>query len=191
MSISSKSLAVDRGIALHKMLRLMTISTAGSGYLNFMGNEFGHPEWIDFPRAGNDWSYKYCRRQWSLQDNKTLRYYMLSDFDKDMISLIKDHGCFDEAFPYKVYDNYGDKVIAYFRNKLLFVFNFHPSKSYTDYTFDVPAGKYRTLLDTDWIEYDGFGRIDREISHFTINKGKQNLLSLYLPCRVALVLYCG
>jgi|TARA_B110001450_G_scaffold246123_1_gene259899 1,4-alpha-glucan branching enzyme len=66
------------------MIRLLTASLGGDAYLNFMGNEFGHPEWIDFPREGNNNSYHYCRRQWSLFDNQDLRYSQLGEWDKAM-----------------------------------------------------------------------------------------------------------
>ena len=78
---------VFRGIALHKMIRLLTFSLGSQGYLNFMGNEFGHPEWIDFPRKGNNWSYHHCRRRWDLADRTDLRYHHLLNFDKAMLKL--------------------------------------------------------------------------------------------------------
>lgn len=89
MSVFEQNMVVDRGIALHKMIRLLTITTAGDGYLNFMGNEWGHPEWIDFPREGNNWSYEHARRQWHLMEDPTLRYHFLNDFDKAMLKLVK------------------------------------------------------------------------------------------------------
>jgi 1,4-alpha-glucan branching enzyme len=89
MNKDSHSPVIERGVALHKMIRLITLSLGGEGYLNFMGNEFGHPEWIDFPREGNNWSYFYCRRQWHLADDPALRYEYLLQFDKEMIQLAK------------------------------------------------------------------------------------------------------
>ena len=85
MQKGDENYIVNRGIALHKMIRLLTSSTINGGYLNFMGNEFGHPEWIDFPREGNGWSHKYARRQWRLFDNKNLCYHYLGDFDSAMV----------------------------------------------------------------------------------------------------------
>ena len=128
-------------MALHKMIRLITAATAGNGYLNFMGNEFGHPEWIDFPREGNDWSYQYARRQWSLIENRSLRYHFLSDFDREMIRLIVQYGIYNSHCNHVKTDQ-GDLVLAFERKGLLFVFNFHPVNSYTDYGFAVDAGKY-------------------------------------------------
>ncbi|MDL2238840.1 alpha amylase C-terminal domain-containing protein [Bacteroidales bacterium OttesenSCG-928-K22] len=188
MSINSKNFIVDRGIALHKIMRLITISTAGAGYLNFMGNEFGHPEWIDFPRQGNKWSYQYARRQWSLEENKSLRYYMLADFDKAMINMVTKNDIFKDDFPYKVYEHCKDEVLAFTRNGLLFVFNFNPNKSFENYKFNTLPGSYKIILNTDNTAFNGFGRIDESICHYTTFKGNKNLISLYLPARVGLVL---
>ena len=134
--------AVERGIALHKMIRLLTASTINGGYLNFMGNEFGHPEWIDFPREGNGWSYKYARRQWSLVDNKELCFHYLGDFDRDMLGVIKSEKNIQKTPVVEVWHNDGDQVLAYSRNDMVFVFNFSYNRSFTDYGFMVPQGAY-------------------------------------------------
>ncbi len=190
MNKGSQNLVVDRGMALHKMIRLITAATAGNGYLNFMGNEFGHPEWIDFPREGNDWSYQYARRQWSLIGNKELRYHFLSDFDREMIHLIREFGIYSTHCNH-VKSDQGDLIIAFERQGLLFVFNFHPTQSYTDYGLAVDAGKYKTLLCTDQPEFGGFGRYDVGVIHRSVVEHsfgwKQNL-KLYLPARTAVVL---
>lgn len=89
------NLIVDRGIALHKMIRLATLSCAGGSYLNFMGNEFGHPEWIDFPREGNSWSYRHARRIWSIATDPELRFHWLLDFDYDLVGLVRNHRILD------------------------------------------------------------------------------------------------
>jgi len=182
-----------RGIALHKMIRLVTVSTINGGYLNFMGNEFGHPEWIDFPREGNGWSYKYARRQWSLVDNKLLAYCWLGDFDRAMINLIGSKKNFQRNKVVEYWHNDGDQVLAFGRDDLVFVFNFNPSKSFTDYGFLVPAGKYLIQLNSDSSEFGGFGRVDDSQEHFTIHdklyeKHGKEWLKLYLPSRTALVL---
>ena len=190
MNKSSKNLTVDRGIALHKMIRLITASTAGNGYLNFMGNEFGHPEWIDFPREGNNWSYHYARRQWSLIENRELRYHFLSDFDRAMIDIIRRFRIFGGPCNHVKTDQ-GDLVIAYERMGLLFVFNFHPAQSYTGYGLAVDAGKYTTLLCTDQPEYGGFGRSDMSTVHRSAVErsfGFKHNLKLYLPSRTGMVL---
>ncbi len=181
---------LDRGIALHKMIRLITASTINGGYLNFMGNEFGHPEWIDFPREGNGWSYKYARRQWHLLDDHDLKYHWLGDFDREMIELIKDVKNF-QATPIEQYwDKQDDQVLAYGRKDLVFVFNFNPSKSFSDYGILVPKGAYKAVLNTDNPDFGGFGLTDDSIVHFTQPsdvKGKE-WLQLYLPSRSAVVL---
>ena len=190
MNRDAQNLVVDRGIALHKMIRLITASTAGNGYLNFMGNEFGHPEWIDFPREGNDWSYQYARRQWSLVENRELKYHQLGNFDVEMIHLLARAGIYDAPCNHVKTDQ-PDLVIAFERKGLLFVFNFHPVNSYTDYGFAVDAGKYTTLLSSDQAEFGGFGRYDAAMVHRTAVERsfgfKQNL-KLYLPSRTAIVL---
>lgn len=190
MQKSSENLVVERGMALHKMIRLITAATAGNGYLNFMGNEFGHPEWIDFPREGNQWSYHYARRQWSLIENRDLRYHYLSDFDSAMVGLIGKFRIYDVPCNHVKTDR-GDLVVAFERKGLLFVFNFHPTRSYTDYGFAVDAGKYRSLLCTDQTGYGGFGRYDMSVVHRSMVEksfGFKHNLKLYLPSRSALVL---
>jgi 1,4-alpha-glucan branching enzyme len=192
MAKSYHSVVVDRGIALHKMIRLITFSTSGGGYLNFMGNEFGHPEWIDFPREGNNWSYKYALRQWQLAENKDLKYYSLAKFDKKMVKLHHDFKLLDNHSVNRIYENNSDKVIAYMRGELLFVFNFHPSVSFTDYGIPV-QGKFRIVLDTDDQQFGGFNRIDQNTVYLSIRKAERNIINaplylyLYLPSRTALV----
>jgi 1,4-alpha-glucan branching enzyme len=190
MNKQSQNLLVDRGIALHKMIRLITAATAGNGYLNFMGNEFGHPEWIDFPREGNNWSFKYARRQWSLMKNGELKYHYLSDFDREMIHLIRRSALYNDYCRHVKTDQ-GDLVIAFERGGLLFVFNFHPSYSYTDYGLAVDAGKYGSVLCTDATELGGFGRYDCKMIHRSMVErsfGLKHNLKLYLPSRTAVVL---
>ena len=192
MNKESQNLTIDRGIALHKMIRLVTIATSGGGYLNFMGNEFGHPEWIDFPREGNNWSYKYARRQWSLVDNKDLRYHFLADFDKEMIELIINNKILNQEYCYLILDNRGDQVLAFERNSFLFVFNFNPTQSFTDYGIDTGAGKFKIVLNTDSVKFGGFGLVDESITYFAVKSGKlssPHFLKLYLPSRTALVLH--
>ena len=191
--LMSSSFTVDRGLALHKMIRLVTATTINGGYLNFMGNEFGHPEWIDFPREGNNWSYRYARRQWHLADDQNLKYHELGDFDKAMIHLIRSVPDFQSTQLVKIWDKDEDNILAYMRDELLFIFNFHPQKSYSDYGILVPQGKYQIILDTDDKAFGGFGQNDDTIHHFTQydqlyapdNKG---WLKLYLPARTALVM---
>ena len=193
MTKAYHSLRVDRGIALHKMIRLITFSTSGGGYLNFMGNEFGHPEWIDFPREGNNWSYKYARRQWHLVENNELKYEFLARFDQHMVKLYNYFKILDDLCISRIYENNHDKVIVFMRKELLFVFNFNPVVSFTDYGIPL-KGKFRIILDSDDPAFGGFDRVDRKAVYTSTRKAEKytiNLpfyLYLYLPSRTALVL---
>ena len=184
MSKDSQSLQVDRGIALHKMIRLITASTNAGGYLNFMGNEFGHPEWIDFPREGNKWSFKYARRQWHLVDDDNLRYCDLNEFDKAMITLVSHMNLTDFSY---IRTDEEHKIISYIRDDKLFVYNFSHN-SYTDCRVASPCRDYRIVLSTDEAKFGGFDRIDTKMT-YRGNQGKDTgYVSLYLPARTALVL---
>ncbi len=108
------------------MIRLITLGTAGNGYLNFMGNEFGHPDWIDFPREGNNWSFKYAHRQWHLADDINLKYHLLSHFDRDMIALVKTYRLLETSVPQLLHEDSAKKVIIFKRAGLIFAFNFNP-----------------------------------------------------------------
>lgn len=184
MLVNDENLAIDRAVALHKMIRLFTASMHNGGYLNFMGNEFGHPEWIDFPREGNDWSYKYARRQWSLVDNPKLKYKWLGAFDK-AIALIAKHVTGEREWT-TIHD--GDHVVAFMRGDLLFVFNFHPTQSFTDYGVIAPKGDYQIILSSDDKRFGGFERIDTSLVYSTISGNNNEILRLYLPIRTAIVL---
>ena len=188
MSVFDKSVIIDRGMSLHKMIRLVTIGTAADGYLNFMGNEWGHPEWIDFPREGNGWSYDHARRLWSLVDDENLRFRFLNVFDKSMIQMVNDTRVFHWRPEPLVRDN-ERQVLIFTRGDYLFVFNFNPEKSFPDYVFDAPSGKYTMILNPDNRNFDGLGRIDEKIEHFTryVSPGRGQL-SLYIPARTGFVL---
>ena len=184
---------VHRGIALHKMIRLVTLGTINGGYLNFMGNEFGHPEWIDFPREGNGWSYKYARRQWNLVDNPELDYHFLGDFDRKMIEVVKGEKNFVKTPVQEIWHNDGDQVLAFMRGDLVFVFNFSPTRSFTDYGFLVPEGDYKVVLNSDAKEFGGNGFADDTMVHHTnfdpvYEKDHKGWLKLYIPARSAVVL---
>jgi 1,4-alpha-glucan branching enzyme len=191
MAKHQSNLIIDRAIALHKMIRLITLSTAYGGYLNFMGNEFGHPEWIDFPREGNNWSYKYARRQWSLFDDTKLKFEWLGLFDRDMISMARASNLLSipEIFLKTASDT--DQVLAFERGNLLFVFNFNPVQSFTDYGIAVYPGKFKITLTTDQPEFGGFNRLDDSIVYYSapLHQNKDlHQLKLYLPARTAMVL---
>ena len=184
---------VHRGIALHKMIRLVTLGTINGGYLNLMGNEFGHPEWIDFPREGNGWSYKYARRQWNLVDNPELDYHFLGDFDRKMIEVVKGEKNFIKTPVQEIWHNDGDQVLAFMRGDLVFVFNFSPTRSFTDYGFLVPEGDYKVVLNSDAKEFGGNGFADDTMVHHTnfdpvYEKDHKGWLKLYIPARSAVVL---
>ena len=184
---------VHRGIALHKMIRLVTASTINGGYLNFMGNEFGHPEWIDFPREGNGWSHKYARRQWNLLDNPELDYHYLGDCDKAILATIKKQSRFNQTRIQEIWHNDGDQILCFMRGSLVFVFNFSPARSFTDYGFLVPKGSYNVVLNTDNPAFGGNGLTDDGMEHFTnfdplYEKQDKEWLKLYIPARTAMVL---
>ena len=184
---------VWRGIALHKMIRLVTAAAMNGGYLNFMGNEFGHPEWIDFPREGNGWSYKYCRRQWNLVDNPGLDYHFLGDFDQAMLEVLKSEPKFNLTPVQEIWHNDSDQILAFERGNLVFVFNFSPTRSYSDYGFLVKAGEYDVVLNTDAKIFGGNGLADDSVKHFTnfdplYEKDGKGWMKLYIPARSAVVL---
>jgi len=179
---------IDRAIALHKMIRLFTLAGGGEAYLNFMGNEFGHPEWIDFPREGNGWSFHYCRRQWSLRDNELLKYRWLGDFDHDMVALTKRHRMFSQRMGDLRLLREKDQVIAFSRKGLLFAFNFNPTESFTQVRIPVLAEADYTLeLSSDAKQYGGQDLVADMVYETKIVKG-ETVLELYLPARTAVVL---
>lgn len=183
MNKGSQNLLVDRGVALHKIIRLATAATAGGGYLNFMGNEFGHPEWIDFPREGNNWSYKYARRQWSLSENPNLRYAPLRNWDEDLIHFLKQNNILAEA-PVLLRADEEKKILIFSRNNCIFALNFNPTQSFQNYGFEAPDGKWQMVFNSDEVRYDGFRRLPASESHIVSSQ----TLYLYLPCRCAIVL---
>ncbi len=190
MQSSDENFIVERGIALHKMIRLITLSMGGQAYLNFMGNEFGHPEWIDFPREGNDWSYMHARRQWSLVDNPLLRYHSLADFDKAMIKTMKDARLFGTLYAKQINCDENNKCLVYERAGLIFLFNFHTSGSIPGYEFAVPEqGNYKIVLNTDNVKFGGHGRINEEMLYATrFDEGtSSHYLSIYSTNRTAIV----
>lgn len=190
MRVDDDNLVIDRGIALHKMIRLVTLCLGGQAWLNFMGNEFGHPEWIDFPREGNNWSYKFARRQWSLVDDPGLKYHYLADFDREMIGLAATHRILSGGYGDKLWVDDWHKVLVFLKSGLLFVFNFHVDMSVPDYEFPIPEpGVFRIVMDTDEKRFGGHDRMDHGItypSRYDEDK-KQHLLRIYSPNRTAIV----
>lgn len=183
---------IDRGLALHKMIRLITCALGGEGWLCFEGNEFGHPEWLDFPRAGNGNSYWYARRQWNVVDDPLLRYRFLNSFDAAMQLSEEKYGWLHSPQAYVSLKNESDKVCVFERAGLLWIFNFHAQQSFADYRVGVEAaGKYKVILNTDQREFGGHGRVDESVEHFTTPmawNGRANFLQVYIPSRTAIVL---
>jgi 1,4-alpha-glucan branching enzyme len=191
MSADDPDPGVDRAMALHKMIRLVTLATAGNGYLNFMGNEFGHPDWIDFPREGNDWSYQYARRQWHLVDDPGLKYRLLARFDRRMIALARKADLLAAGEPSLLWDHDHDNILAFARAGWVFVFNFHPSRSFFDYGIPAPGGSFRMVLDSDSRHFGGHGRLAPDQLHHSLEDNGNpwgTRLSLYLPSRTGIVL---
>ena len=185
MGVKDQNIIVDRGIALHKIIRLLTFSIGGEGYLNFMGNEFGHPEWIDFPREGNNWSYHYARRQWSLASDKSLKYYYLAAFDR---ALLKSCGeVLSGPHAENVRIDEAGQVISYKRGNLLFAVNLSPFVSHTDYVLDTAEGVYELVLNSDSPEFCGFARVPDVLKLHSVSDGGRTFITPYLPARSALV----
>ena len=192
MEKSYHSLSIDNGVDYHKLIRFITSTLANGGYLNFMGNEFGHPEWIDFPREGNGWSFHYCRRQWSLPDNPDLKYQYLNAFDKDMIAVTKDVNLFEQKMGDLRYSDPYRQVIVFYRKGLLFAFNFSPCNSYTDVKVSIPnCADYEVAFTTDDWKYGGWGQINHGTYPVQVDENGASTISLYLPARTAMVLREG
>ena len=188
MGVNQENMIIDRGMALHKMIRLVTATLGGEGYLTFMGNEFGHPEWIDFPREGNGWSYHHCRRQWSLAENKDLKFRFLREFEKDMVSLIKKQKVLGAKDTQLMLHN-DNKQLFYKKGEGYFAFNFHPTRSYEGMFLPVPEmGQYQVIMSTDDFCYGGQGRIHHQVYNTVQNTDGKIGIQLYLPSRTALVL---
>ncbi|CAH1994024.1 unnamed protein product [Acanthoscelides obtectus] len=191
-TLSDPSPIIDRGIALHKLIRFITHTLGGEAYLNFMGNEFGHPEWLDFPRAGNNSSYHYARRQWNLVDDDLLKYKFLNNWDAAMNKTEAKYGWLAANPGYVSMKHEGDKVVAFERAGVLFVFNFHPTKSFTDYRIGIEdAGDYRIVLSSDDQQFGGYNRIDTSLSYITTPEGycgRRNYVQVYIPSRTAVAM---
>ena len=190
MSADDDNLVIERGMALLKMIKLLTASLGGEGYLNFIGNEFGHPEWIDFPRLGNHWSYKYARRQWSLVDNKGLKYKFLNDFEGAMVKILSQNHVLSALPAQQLNMDTENNVIVFERSNLIFLFNFHVDSSIPNYEFSVPKpGKYEAIMISDDRKYGGHGRIDPEVTYVSTQaEDKSHKLKVYMTSRTALVL---
>ena len=194
MRKDQQNMLVDRGIALHKLIRLVTASTCGGGYLDFMGNEFGHPEWIDFPREGNGWSYKHARRLWSIADDPALRYHGLEEFDAAMVQYLKKEKVL-KGYPELLVADEQKQILIFRRENSIFALNFNPQGSFQDYGFSAPAGEFVKVFDSDEPRFGGFGRLPENEKHSAVaarcpngNQSFDHTLYLYLPSRCAIVL---
>ncbi len=183
------SITMDRAIALHKMIRFITLVLAGEGYLNFMGNEFGHPEWIDFPREGNGWSYKYARRQWSLCDNEMLKYAWLRDFDRAMLKFARKYRVLSKRGAVNLWVDQERKLLAFCKGDIIYLFNFHPTESPTDFflpTHPLGEGDYRAVFTSDEPAFGGNGNISEDYVYTAKNvPGRGVGFEVYIPSRTA------
>ena len=183
---------IDTATDMHKLIRFITLALGNGGYLNFMGNEFGHPEWIDFPREGNGWSFHYCRRQWSLKENDCLKYQWLNDFDEDMIHLTKETDMFASRMGDLRLNAADKKVLVFYRHGLLFAFNFSPDQSYTDITVSLPKyADYTVALSSDDSKYGGQDLVQHITYPAHVDENFNSTVTLYLPARTAVVLREG
>jgi 1,4-alpha-glucan branching enzyme len=193
MNKGSINPVVDRGIALHKIIRLLTFSLGGEGYLNFMGNEFGHPEWVDFPREGNGWSFHYCRRQWSLANNPELRYESLGEFDRAMQRLDSEHKLLAQEAAHTLDVNEQDKILIYRRGMLTFIVNLHPSNSRVDLRVPLwnaykPGQHAALLLSSDARKFGGFDNVPDGVRYPVMKDAQGEHVKVYVPARTMLVL---
>ena len=187
MSKFTPSMIVDRGIALHKMIRLFTISLGGNAWLNFMGNEFGHPEWIDFPRLENGWSYKHARRQWSLVDDENLKFGWLNEFDKEMLKFIRENDIMNAEPAWLMNADEEHKTIVFERNNLIFVFNWG-NESIPDYEINVKnTGDYEIIFSSDDKDFGGFENIDKKVVFPSEAREGQVFMKIYNVSRTAVV----
>ena len=183
------SITMDRAIALHKMIRFITLVLAGEGYLNFMGNEFGHPEWIDFPREGNGWSYKYARRQWSLCDNEMLKYAWLRDFDRAMLKFARKYRVLSKRGAVNLWVDQERKLLAFCKGDIIYLFNFHPTESPTDFflpTHPLGEGDYRAVFTSDEPAFGGNGNISEDYVYTAKDVPGHGVgFEVYIPSRTA------
>ena len=189
---TDNNLIVNRAVELHKLIKFLTMTLAGEGYLNFMGNEFGHPEWIDFPREGNNWSYHYARRQWSLMENKELAYDYLLNFDKEILAFIKEYKVLEAKDLLNLWSDEELNLLAFRKGGLIFLFNFNPTESFAEYELPtMEAGKYKIVFNSDEPIFGGYARISSDYIYDTkILSKKENKIgiTIYSPCRTVLVL---
>lgn len=182
---------IDTAIDMHKLIRLLTFSLAANGYLNFMGNEFGHPEWIDFPREGNGWSYNYARRQWSLAKNPEYKYEWLLNFDRAMTHFGKKHRIHSSSSAKPLFIDQNKNIIVFTRGRLIYAFNLNPTRSDNDVFIscqNVEGDCFKVVFSSDDKEFGGQDRISRDTAYTPKNEEYGKGFRIYLPCRTAVVL---
>ena len=185
------SLSMDRAIDMHKVIRFLTCSLAGNGYLNFIGNEFGHPEWVDFPREGNQWSYHYARRQWSLVMNWNTKFEWLANFDRGMTYLMNTHKVHCSGPAESLWIDNEKKLLIFARGGMLYAFNLHPTWSQESVFINcrvTGAGGYRVIFSTDDWPYGGQTRINMDNVYYPADTEFGYGIKLYLPCRSGVTL---
>ena len=191
MDRAHHSPVIDRAVDMHKLIRFITLTLSGDGYLTFMGNEFGHPEWIDFPREGNGWSYKYARRQWSLAENGYLKYQLLENFDRAMLKFVRKHRVLSKSAPQSLWIDQERKLLAFAKGDLLYLFNMNTTQSFTDFylhTHSSGEGNYRVIFSSDDPEFGGMERVSKEYIYHTENRPDKGIgFEVYIPCRTAVV----
>ena len=184
MHKDNANVIIDRGINLHNLIRFFTISLGGEAYLNFMGNEFGHPEWIDFPREGNNWSYHHARRQWSLQKNDSLKYHYLYTFEKAMLAFVKKYQILSANSCRELWVGEEENILVFERANLVFVFNFHPSNSQFSYDIQTTyTGKFNLIFNSDAPYFGGFDRLKGKNEHISVSKNNIPMMPIYSPNR--------
>jgi len=183
--------SMDRAIEMHKLIRFLTCSLAGNGYLNFIGNEFGHPEWVDFPREGNNWSYKYARRQWSLVHSWEYKYEWLANFDRGMTFFINTHHVHISGPAENLWIDNEKKLIIFARGGVLYAFNLHPTWSQETVFINCRVtgpGSYQPVFSSDDLAFGGQNRISMETVYHAEDTEFGFGLRVYLPCRTAVAL---
>jgi 1,4-alpha-glucan branching enzyme len=125
-------------------------------------------------------------------DDELLRYKYMYAFDMQMNQAESRHGWLATPQAYISLKHEGDKLIAFERGGLLFIFNFHTSQSYENYRIGVEEpGCYGILVNSDEKRFGGHGRVSEGSEYFTFPGpwcNRSNYIQVYIPCRTALVL---
>ncbi len=181
---------MDSAIDYHKLIRFATAVLSGGGYLNFMGNEFGHPEWIDFPREGNGWSFHHARRQWSLVHDPFCKFAYLSNFDYALMAHLERHNLPAAPQANAIWLDEQKNLMIFSRGRQLYVINWHPTQS-QEHVF-VHRGEdesdWRVALSTDDPDFGGQGRIAHDVVYTPTDTPYGRGFFVYVPARCAMAL---